>query len=113
MAHWIAAGFSLLILVAVLDLIRREKMTFKYAFVWLVLSLIAFICAIFEQIPFRIADFLGFELPSNFVFFTLLSVSVLTTLLMTVFLCQQNSRNDVIAQKLAALEYELNELRKK
>ena len=33
--------------------------------------------------------------------------------LLTVFLCQQNSRNDVMAQRIALLEFELKELKKK
>jgi hypothetical protein len=40
-------------------------------------------------------------------------VFVFLSLLLTVFLCQQNSRNDVMAQKIALLEFELNELKKK
>lgn len=113
MVRWIAGGFALFIFLAVLDLVRREKMTFKYAFVWLLVSPAALVCAIFEQIPFAIARFFGFELTSNFVFFTLLSVFVLITLLITAFLCQQNRRNDKVAQKLAALEYELKILKGK
>jgi hypothetical protein len=113
MIHWISAGFSAFIFLVVIEFVRREKMTFKYAFVWLGVSLAALVCAVFEAIPFAVARFFGFELTSNFVFFTLLSAFVLLTLLLTVFLCQQNSRNDAIAQKLAYLEFEIEELKKK
>jgi hypothetical protein len=113
MARWIAAGFSLFILLSVMDLVRREKMTFKYAFPWLLVSVTGLICAIVDRIPFFVAQFLGFELTSNFVFFSLLSVFVLISLLMTVYLCHQNARNELIAQKLAILEFELKKLRKK
>lgn len=112
MVNWISAGFSAFIFLVVIEFVRREKMTFKYAFAWLGVSLAALVCAVFEAVPFTIARFFGFELTSNFVFFTLLSAFVLLTLLLTVFLCQQNSRNDVIAQKLASLEFELKELKK-
>lgn len=71
-----------------------------------------FFCSI---LPFDLffAALLGFELPSNFIFFALFCVFVFLSLLLTVFLCQQNSRNDVMAQKIALLEFELKELKKK
>lgn len=103
--------FSILILTV--ELIRREKLTFKYGFVWIVVSMIAMFFSVFDSLLFRFSDFLGFELPSNFIFFALLSVFVFISLLMTIFLCQQNNRNDLMAQKIGILDAEIRELRKK
>lgn len=105
--------FAVGILLFVLDLVRREKLTFKYAAGWLFVSVLAILGSIFDQYLFQIAHFFGFELASNFIFFVLLMVFVLLSLLMTIFLCQQNSRNDKMAQKIGILEFEINELKKK
>ena len=102
-----------LIFLIVIELIREEKLTFKYALGWLIVSILALGLTIFDHILFGVAHFFGFQLPSNFIFFTLLAVFVFLSLLLTLFLCQQNSRNDKIAQKLAVLEFELNEFKKK
>jgi hypothetical protein len=107
----IALLFSLFILFFVIDLIRREKLTFKYGFPWILIALLGIILAIFEQIPAQAAYFLGFELPSNFIFFTLLSIFVLLSLMLTIFLCQQNNRNDTIAQRISILEFEIKKLK--
>ena len=104
---------SSLIFIGVIELVREEKLTFKYALGWLVVSGTGIILAIFDKILFKIAHFFGFELTSNFIFFSLLSVFVFLTLLMTIFLCQQNNRNDRMAQKLGALRFEIEELKKK
>jgi hypothetical protein len=94
--------------------VRRRKLTFKYAVGWLFVSGGAIFFAVFYRLLFACAAWLGFELPSNFIFFfTLFCVFVFLSLLLTVFLCQQNNRNDVMAQKIALLEFELNELKKK
>jgi len=67
---------------------------------------------VFDSFLFKIAYFFGFALPSNFIFFSLLSIFVFLSLLMTLFLCQQNRRNDIMAQKMAILEFEIEELKR-
>ena len=109
--QWLAIAISVAMLVFVLDLVRRRKLTFKYALGWLLAAGAAVFFAVFKQLLFACAAFLGFELPSNFIFFALLCVFVFLSLLLTVFLCQQNGRNDAMAQKIAILEFELKELK--
>ena len=109
----VALTVSGAIFLFVIDLVRRQRLTFKYAVAWLLVCAGAIFFSIFYRLIFFCAALLGFELPSNFIFFVLFCVFVLLSLLLTVFLCQQNSRNDVMAQKIALLEFELKELKKK
>ena len=109
----ITISLSFFILILILELVRKEKLTFKYALGWISVSVLAVLLAIFDNILFAVARWFGFELPSNFIFFTLLAVFVFLALLMTVFLCQQNNRNDAMAQKIGMLEFELEQLKEK
>ncbi|MBF0593830.1 MAG: DUF2304 domain-containing protein [Candidatus Omnitrophica bacterium] len=95
----------------VVELVRREKLTFKYAFAWLFFSSVGVAAAIEPVWVFRIAQCLGFELPSNFIFFGLMGMFIFLSLLLTVFLCQQNKRNDRMAQKIGLLEREILEVK--
>ena len=106
----LAVGISLLIFLIAIDLVRREKLTFKYAFGWLILASAGLFFAVFDRVLFAMAKFFGFELPSNFIFFMLLVFFVFLSLFLTIFLCQQNSRNDTIAQKIGILEFEIERL---
>ena len=106
-------SLSLFIFIFILELVRKEKLTFKYALGWMFVSAAAVLLAIFDNILFAVARWFGFELPSNFIFFTLLAIFVFLTLLMTVFLCQQNNRNDAMAQKIGMLEFEIEQLKEK
>ena len=101
------------ILMIVIELIRQEKLTFKYAFGWIIVYLFGIIFVVFDQLLFKAASLSGFELPSNFVFFVMMVAFVFLSLLMTIFLCQQNSRNDLMAQKIGMLELELEKLKNK
>lgn len=98
------------LLVFVLELVRREKLTFKYAFGWILLSLAGMILTIFHSLLYSFSYLLGFELPSNFIFFSGVVAGIFVTLFLTIFLCQQNSRNDRIAQKLGLLEQAIERL---
>ncbi len=102
---------SSLLLLLVIELTRKEKLTFKYAIGWLFVCVLAILLTVFEAILSQIAHALGFQLVSNFIFFTLLSVFVFLCLLLTVFLCQQDKRNNQTAQKIGMLEFELKELK--
>jgi len=113
MTKILSISVSLSVLFLVIELIRRERLTFKYAFGWMGVSMAAIFFTLFDSLLFKLAYFFGFELPSNFIFFSLLSVFVFLSLLMTIFLCQQNSRNDAMAQKIAILEFEMEELKRK
>ena len=108
----LAVILSVTIFLFVVELVRRERLTFKYALGWLLASFLAVFFSIFERFLFRLSALIGFELPSNFIFFVMICIFVLLSLLLTVFLCQQNSRNDKMAQKIAMLEFELKEFKK-
>ena len=109
----LALVLSLAILLTVIELVRREKLTFKYALGWMFLAFLAIFFAIFDVLLFGLARWFGFTLTSNFIFFTLLCFFVFLSLMLTTFLCQQNTRNDIIAQKLGILEMELMQLKEK
>jgi hypothetical protein len=96
----------------ILELVRRERLTFKYAMGWLGAAALAVFFSIFPKCLFGLSTLFGFELPSNFIFFAILCTFVFLGLLLTVFLCQQNNRNDRMAKKIGILEFELQELKK-
>ncbi len=104
---------SFFIFMAVVEMVRREKLTFKYAFAWLFFSFLGVVFSIFPPISFFLARILGFELPSNFLFFSIIGMFVFLSLLLTVFLCQLSRRNDRMAQKIGMLEEEIMGLKEK
>lgn len=98
------------ILTAVVDLIRREKMTFKYAFFWLAGCAVACFFTIYDELLIRISRLAGFELASNFIFFMLLVFVMFLSLLLSLHINEQNSRSEALAQAVAQLEHELKKI---
>ena len=101
-----------LILVLVIDRIRRQKMTFKYALAWLVSSSLVLFFTIQDAWLVELSRWAGFALPSNFIFFLLLLFVIFFSLLLTIHINEQNSRTESLAQAIAKLDYRLKKFEK-
>jgi hypothetical protein len=106
-----AVTISVLVLAMVLEMARREKISFKYAAGWIFISLTAIFFEVFDGLLFQAAEWFGFVLPSNFVFFVLLACFVFFSLFLTVLLYQQSYRINIMAQKVGLLELELKKIK--
>ena len=100
-----------IILAVVIDLIRREKMTFKYSINWFLGCTIAIFFALQNQLLITISQAAGFSLPSNFIFFMLLVFVIFLSLHLTLYINEQNSRTEALAQTVAKLENQLKKIK--
>lgn len=104
---------ALVIFGFVIELIRREKMTFRYALSWLSAALLVFLLSANERLLGWLSQIAGFSLPSNFVFFLFVISTILLSLLLTIYANEQNKRSEVLAQSVAILEYRLKRIESK
>jgi len=111
-ARTFALVMTSLILFFVINLIRRQKMSFKYALAWLLSTSLTILFTIQDAWLQAISKWAGFALPSNFVFFLLLIFVILFSLLLTLHINEQNSRSEALAQAIAKLDYRLKKLEK-
>ena len=106
----ILVSFSIVLFI--IDLIRRQKMTFKYSLFWLSASGLAVLLAFYDDVLTRFSKLAGFELASNFVFFLFLAFISVLCLFLTVYINEQNNRTDSLAQSLGILDYKCRQLQK-
>ena len=109
---FLAIIFAITIFISVIELIRRQKIDFRYSFSWLSACILVLVLAINHPLLFKIAHFFGFELPSNFIFFLLLIFVIFLTLLLTIFINEQNNRTQKLSQSLGILQYKMEKLEK-
>lgn len=102
---------TLIILGWVIDLIRREKVTFKYAATWFGGCLVALIFTVYDSLLIKVSNLAGFVLPSNFIFFLLLVFVMFLSLMMTLYINEQNSRAEALAQAVASLQQQIKVLK--
>ncbi len=112
-----AKHFAILIAAAiflfVVDLIRRQKMTFRYSLFWLTSCIAVILISIWDGVLRQLAHAVGFKLTSNFVFFLLLAFFTGVTLMLTIYINEQNERTQSLAQTISALQYKIQKLEDK
>ncbi len=101
---------AIFIFCLILDLIRRQKMTFKYSLFWLSSSAITLLFAFYDTALMQLAKLAGFQLQSNFIFFLFLAAISALCLFLTVYINEQNNRTETLAQTLGILEYKIRQL---
>ena len=110
-AKWFAIASSIAVFLFVVELIRKQKMTFKYSVAWLATSAAALFLALDQRLLFRLSEWAGFTLPSNFIFFLLTIFVILLSLLLTIYINEQNNRSEILAQAIAQMEYQIKQLK--
>lgn len=102
---------ALFIFFLIVEMIRRQRMTFKYSFFWLSASAATVCLAVFDGVVKKISSLAGFELPSNFIFFIFIAGVSALGLFLSVYINEQSDRTEKLAQSLGLLENQLRNLR--
>lgn len=108
----IAGIISFLLLVVIVELIRRRKFMEKYALLWVFSGLLVFISCIFPEPLFMIASIMGIYYLTVlllFAFIFLLSIILYTS----ISLSKLAEDNRELAQEVGILKLKLYELEKK
>jgi hypothetical protein len=102
-------AFSVVFLVAIIRLIKHGRLQLKYSLLWLALSLLLLICALFPEFVSACANSLGVGLASNFVFMVGLVCLMGICLSLTVIVSWQARDIRALIQRIALLEKRLGE----
>lgn len=100
--------FAFLLYVA--HLVARERLLLKYSLLWMVLTIIILLCAIFPQPLYGFAHLFGFENPSNFIFFIGLFFLLAIALSLSSIASKQSITIKNLVQEQALLAKRIDEL---
>ena len=95
---------ALVLLVVIIACLKRSHMSVKYSLAWLLLPVIFILMAIFMDPLAAFANWLGFDLLSNFIFFIILSLLLLLCFILTIIVTNQKSRIVELTQELSILK---------
>ncbi|HIR91272.1 MAG TPA: DUF2304 domain-containing protein [Candidatus Limicola stercorigallinarum] len=109
----VSVVFCVLLLLFIVRLVARERLQLKYSLLWLMLGILLLAAALFPDTIFALSERLGFETPSNFIFFVGLFCLLAIALSLSVIVSKQALMIKNLTQRLALVDYELRELRSK
>lgn len=104
--------FCLLLMAYVIRLVMKKRLRLKYSLLWLALSIIALLCALFPGPIFALAHLLGFVVPSNLVFFLAIFFLLVLCLSLTVIVSWQARDIRQLIQEIAVINNQLEKLDK-
>ena len=102
-ANWVGLAAAGLLLVFVLELLRRGILRERFAALWLAVCVILATVAVFPGILRGAADALGFELPSNLLFFAAIVFLLLVCIQLSYEVSRLEARSRRLAEDLALL----------
>lgn len=101
--------FSFSIIISILILLRKKKITIKYSLIWILLFSILLIATIIPGFLVWITHLLGFKTASNMVFSLVLGVLVIISITLTVIVSKQEKMIRLLIQELSILKKNIGE----
>ena len=99
-------------LIATLELIKKNMLEFKYAFLWLVIGCAAVLLSIFPESMGYLAKLTGIETPSNALYLVVLYFILCLIFSLTIIVSRNARRVRILNQEIAVLRSQLEELKK-
>ncbi|QEE60854.1 DUF2304 domain-containing protein [Salinibacterium sp. dk2585] len=98
---------ALLILVVVIEMLRRHLLRERHAIWWFIAGVMALIAGIFPSTLEWAADVIGIEVPINLVFFVSITILFFVCLQASAELTKLEARTRTLAERVALIEMEL------
>jgi hypothetical protein len=107
----IAAGVSLLLLLGVLELVRRRKLTEEYSFLWIFTALALVALSLRRDLLDTAATWLGVYYPPMVLLMVLVAMVFIASLCFSVIVSRQRQQIERLIEETAILSAELRDAR--
>jgi len=107
----VAVVVTALMLLVVLELVRRRRLVERYALLWMTVAAVLLVLAIWTELLGWASDRVGIEVPSNALFLAAFGVAFVLLLHFSVATSRLGEETKILAQEVARLDAQLRELR--
>lgn len=109
----VALTFGIMMLLLIIELVRRRKLREEYSWLWLMTAAIILLLSLWFDLLKWITHLVGAITPSSTIFLFAFLFLILISLHFSVVVSKLTDRNKELAQRYALLELELNELKRR
>jgi hypothetical protein len=107
----VAVAVSLGFLLAVLELVRRRRLTEEYSFLWIGFALLLLVLSLWREILHTVARWLGVYYPPAVLLLALLLFVFVASLYFSVVISRQRRQIERLVEDMAILAAEVREAR--
>ena len=101
---------ALLILVVVMEMLRRGRLRERHAVWWVIAGVLALIAGVFPATLAWASDVVGVEVPTNLLFFVSIGILFFVALQTSAELTRLEAKTRTLAEQVALLELRIREL---
>ena len=105
----IAGIASFLVMVVIVDLVRRRRLREEYALLWLASGVVILLVSVFSNVVSWLAQLLGIEHPAYALFVIALLVGMALAIHFTVVLSKLTAQNWRLTQEIGILRRQMEE----
>ncbi len=109
MIQIISIAISLVLFVAVIDLIRRGLLKEKYSVLWLASMLFVIVLAVWKELLARVSMLVGVAYPPTLLFLVAFLFVILILLHYSVAISSLSEKNKILAQEIALLKNRIHD----
>lgn len=106
-----AALFLVAIIVTIIYMLRRSRISVKYSLIWFFAAIILLLFIIFPGLMNLSTNLLGFEVGSNMIFAGLIAMLIFINIALTVIVSGQSSKIRLLIQEVSMLKGRVDEKR--
>ena len=107
----VAIAISVLLLVAVIELVRRRRLVEEYSIIWILGALVLLAASVWRGFLDTAAQFLGIYYPPSLVLMGLVLLFFVALLALSVVLSRQQRQIESLTEETAVLGAEIRDLR--
>lgn len=110
--YGLALGGAVMAMLLIVELLRRRKLSEKYAVIWLLLGLTIVVLAAFPALLIGMADLVGIAVPTNLLFLGSALALLLVCLQLSAETTHLEEETRALAEEVALLRQELDDVRR-
>lgn len=104
MVYYLAIVFSVIFVIFIINMVRKEKLDEKYSILWLIFSFIILLLAIAPMLIIKISEKFDIFYPPALLFLLAIIVIMIYVVHITLVITKQNKAIVNLTQKIALLE---------
>jgi hypothetical protein len=108
----VAVAVTGLMLLLVLELVRRRRLIERYALLWMLVAFTLLVLSVWTGLLSWAADAIGIAVPANFLFLAAFGVGFVLLLHFSVAISRLSEETKILAQEVARLDAELRAARR-
>ena len=107
----VTVALSITALLVVLELVRRRKLREEYSLLWLFTAAVMLVVSVWRDLLHGLSNLVGIAYPPNLLFLLATLLMLFILLYYSIIITRLTHENKTIAQDVALLRYEIEQLR--